>query len=121
MTKKNNPQNLLRRWENSWIFWTIFILGFIELVSTLLAGIAGTIYGTLYFPLGLIFLIPPLRNFIMEVLILQWGYIFAYYGLLGFIVSIIVRDKKFNTKLILLLIGILILTFIGCTQSTGQF
>ena len=121
MTKKNNPQNLLRRWENSWIFWTVFILGFIELASVLLAGIKGTIYGTLFFPLGLISLIPPLRDFIGKQVVLQWGYIPAYYGLLGFIVSMIVRDKKFNIKLILLLLGILIMTFIGCVQSVGSF
>ena len=126
MAKKNKIKGFVRRWENSWIFWAIFLMGGIAVLSMFMAqdfNASILLAGYMLFPLGLIMLIPPLRDTVGGLIGSSIGtiiYDLFYYGILGFIISKIVRDKKFNTKLILLLFGILLLTFIGCVAG-GTF
>ena len=126
MAKKNKIKGFVRRWENSWIFWAIFLMGGIAVLSMLMAQDfnAGILLaGYMLFPLGLIMLIPPLRDTVGGLIGSSIGtiiYDLFYYGILGFVISKIVRDKRFNIKLILLLFGILLLTFIGCVAG-GTF
>ena len=126
MAKKNKIKGFVRRWENSWIFWAIFLMGGIAILSMFLAQDFTPrilLAGYMLFPFGLIMLIPPLRGIFGGLIGSPIGtiiYDLFYYGILGFIISKIVRDKKFNTKLILLLFGILLLTFIGCVAG-GTF
>ena len=126
MVKKNKIKGFVRRWENSWIFWAIFLMGGIAVLSMFMARDFNArilLAGYMLFPLGLIMLIPPLRDIVGGLIGSTIGtiiYDLFYYGILGFIISKIVRDKRFNTKLILLLFGILLLTFIGCVAG-GTF
>ena len=113
---------LIRKLENSWIFWAIFVVGVIAVFSTILGGNPGAIpAGYLLFPLGILFLIPGALSIIEGFSAFNIIFDIIYYGVLGLIVTNIVRDKRFNTKLILLLLAILILTFIGCVQMKGSY
>lgn len=111
-------QSLIRRLENSWIFRSVFLIGIIAIFSALFThSITGIPAGYLFFPLGILIIYGFTSSFS---LIGGYGifvYDAIYYGILGFIVYKIVKDKRFNTKLILLLLGILILTFIGYTKG----
>ena len=108
-------QSLIRKLENSWIFWTIFVVGVIATLSAILGKSINTILpGYIFFPLGLLYFIPNSSQFIHGAL--SYIYDLIYYSVLGLIVVNIVKDKRFNTKLILLLLFILIITFIGCIQ-----
>ncbi|MEK6879418.1 MAG: hypothetical protein AABY22_07420 [Nanoarchaeota archaeon] len=112
-------KKLLLKLENSWIFWSIFIIGVISLFSTLVGSFRSIPSGFLVFPLGFMYVISFGKIDLLESSFMYFFDI-IYYGLLGFFVFKIIKDKRFNTKLILILIGILILTMGGCVAMLSN-
>ena len=109
-------KKLLLKLENSWIFWAIFIFGFFTICTMILTGGVVSWKGFMLIPLGLLFFFGDFGE-----RIINWWvpYLLIYYSIVGFIVYKIVKDKKFNIKLVLLLLIILISSFVGCALQLG--
>ena len=112
----------LRDLENSWVFWTLFIIGFIVVSILILAPKSSTSFtvipaGFLLFPLGLLLLVPVVYVLVASSTPTIYIYIAAYYGLLAGLVFKMVRDKKFNTGYVIATLAILLLTFYGCARG----
>ena len=112
---KNPIKRFILKMENSWIFWAIFIIGIMALTGVI-SGYGLKPSGILAFPLGFLIV-----SGIYLLLPLQYGtfqyYVFAaiYYGVLGFLLRGMVKDKRFNMWRVIIFVAILILTMMGCS------
>lgn len=113
---------LFKMLENSWVFWTIFIAAAIEGFGYLVAGPAGLAYSPFMFPAGLLAFV-PFTQAIFDSLggWFFYPFIILFYGALTFAVRKMVIDKSFNTRWVLFVIGMLLLTMVGCTIQMSGF
>jgi hypothetical protein len=112
MVKK---ENIFQKFENSWIFWVAFILIAMAIFTIAVAGPGYVLQGYIFIPLGILILFKVLP----ESNIAIWITIITWYSVMIVLIRFIVKDKRFNTKLIVIMITLLLLTLKGCTDAGG--
>jgi hypothetical protein len=109
MVKK---QNIFQKFENSWIFWVLFILTAMAIFTIAMVGFEHVLSGYLFIPLGILMLFNIFPEGITVLIT-----IIIWYSTMIVLIRYIVNDKRFNTKLIVIIITLLILTLKGCTEG----